>query len=163
MKAFLESAIEVIAVVLLFTLFTKISSGTARLLNVFNVLVFYFGYKRGEVQGAVMGTVCGLIQDSFSIGVFGISGISKTLMGYATGFISKRINVTTFSRRFVFMLFMFSGEMIVWIGIYSFVIADKIHTSNGLFFIQPLSTALVALLLFPLFRKLEKAVTHRSQ
>jgi rod shape-determining protein MreD len=163
LKAFLEAAIEIIAVVFLFSLFTKISDEAARILNVFNVLVFYFGYKRGEVQGAVMGTVCGLIQDSFSVGVFGISGISKTLMGYATGFISKRINVTTFSRRFMFMLFMFSGEMIVWIVIYSFVISDKIHTSNGLFFFQPLSTTLVALLLFPLFRKLEKVVSHRSQ
>lgn len=163
MKEFAESAIEVIAIVLLFTLATKISDQAARLFNVFNVLVFYAGYKKGEVQGALMGTICGLIQDSFSIGVFGISGISKTLMGYTVGFIARRINVTTFGRRLLFMLIMYSAEMLVWIGIYSFVIAEKFYTGRGLLFMQPLSTALIAMLLIPLFLKLEKALSRQSQ
>lgn len=159
----MESAIEVIAVVLLFTLVMKISHEAARLLNVFNVLVFYAGYKKGEVPGAVMGTVCGLIQDSFSIGVFGISGISKTLMGYATGFISKKINVASFGRRLLFMLIMFSAEMVVWIGIYSFVISEKVYTAHGLFFVQPFCSTLLALFLFPLLSKLEKLLSRQSQ
>jgi rod shape-determining protein MreD len=163
LKAFLEAAIEIFAVVFLFTLLTKISDEAARFLNAFNVLVFYFGYKKGEVQGAVMGTVCGLIQDSFSLGVFGVSGISKTLMGYATGFVSKRINVTSFSRRFLFMLFMFSAEMIVWIGIYSFVMTEKLYTAGGLFFAQPLGTTLMALVLFPLFARLESLLSHQNR
>jgi len=163
LKDFLESAIEIIAVLLIFSLLTKLSKEAARLFNLFNVLVFYMGYKKGEVRGAVMGTVCGLIQDSLSLGVFGVSGISKTLMGYVTGFVSKRINVTTFGRRFLFMLFMFSAEMIVWIGIYSFVMSEKLYTAKGLILLQPLSTTLIALLLFPLFAKLEKLLSRQSR
>jgi rod shape-determining protein MreD len=160
-RDFFESAIELLAVVVLFSLLTKISSEVSRFLNVFNVLVFYFGYKRGEIQGAVMGTVCGLIQDSFSLGIFGLSGISKTLLGYGAGFISKRVNVSNFSRRLVLMLILFSAEMMIWLGLYSLILSEKLYTAKGLFFLQPVGTALLAFLLFPLFEKLEQSVSRQ--
>ena len=48
--------------------------------NAFSVVVLYFSVRRGEVFGAVLGTLCGLTQDAFSLGVFGVSGLTKTLL-----------------------------------------------------------------------------------
>ena len=36
------------------------------------------------------GTMCGLVQDTFSLGVFGVAGLTKTLLGFWTGYISRQ-------------------------------------------------------------------------
>ena len=123
------------------------------ILNAFTIIVLHFSTGRGELFGAILGTVCGLVQDSFSFGVFGVSGLSKTLMGFAAGFISRKLNVVPFFRHFVFLFLTSAGELAVWIFLYTLIFGDRIVTNNALIFFQPLSTALVGSLLFIITRK----------
>jgi len=120
--------------------------------NAFSVVVLYFSIRRGEVFGALLGTMCGLAQDAFSIGVFGVAGLTKTLLGFWTGFISRRIDVVPFTRNALFMLVMSVVEMILWVLLTALVRLKSVNLEGGLIFLQPVVTAAVGGSLFALER-----------
>ena len=103
MRQLFEIAIAIIIALVLFAAFSYISVYLIQAINVFSLVVIYYAASKGEIHGACLGSVCGLIQDSFSLGVFGVAGIAKTIMGFAAGFVAKRINVLPASRNFVWM------------------------------------------------------------
>ncbi len=158
LRHFLKISIPTIFAIVLFSVLTKISPVFALVLNVFNLLVLYFALEEGEIYGAVMGSVFGLIQDSFSIGVFGIAGFSKTIMGFLAGYISRRINVVPFVRKAVFTFIMLVLEVFLWMFLYSFAISEEFYTAKGWLFIQPACTTVLAFIVFPLFKKLNKVL-----
>jgi rod shape-determining protein MreD len=96
--------------------------------------------------------MCGLVQDAFSLGVFGVAGMTKTLLGFWTGFVSRRIDVAPFSRNALFMLVMSVLEMILWLLLTAIVRPRSINLQGGLVFLQPVVTALLGSLLFALER-----------
>jgi rod shape-determining protein MreD len=122
-------------------------------LNAFSVIVLVFSIRRGEVFGAVLGTMCGLVQDAFSLGVFGVAGMTKTLLGFWTGFISRRIDVSGFGRSTLFMLVMAVLEMLAWLLLTALVRFRSIDLQGGLIFLQPVVTAALGSLLFVLERR----------
>jgi rod shape-determining protein MreD len=154
LRHFFKISITTIFALVLFSVLTKITPEFSLVLNVFNLLVLYFALEEGEIYGAVMGSVAGLIQDSFSIGVFGIAGISKTIMGFLAGYISRRINVVPFVRRTVFIFVMLMSEVLLWMFLYSFVISEEFYTAKGWLFLQPVCTTVLAFIVFPIFKKL---------
>ncbi len=158
LRHFLKISITTIFAVVLFSVLTKISPVFALVLNVFNLLVLYYAFEEGEIYGAVMGSVFGLIQDSFSIGVFGIAGFSKTIMGFLAGYISRRINVVPFVRRAVFIFIMLVLEVFLWMFLYSFAIHEEFYTAKGWLFMQPVFTTVLAFIVFPLLKKLNKVL-----
>ena len=133
----------------------KISSSLVMLINALSIVVIYFAVKRGEIHGAVTGMICGLIQDSFSIGVFGVAGISKTLLGYTAGYIARKIDVQTYTRNLIFCAVLLASELLVWMIIYFFIFGSAVYTQNGLLFLQPLCSSLFASFLFPLTNRLK--------
>ncbi len=154
LRHFFKISLTTIFALVLFSVLTKITPEFSLVLNVFNLLVLYFALEEGEIYGAVMGSVAGLIQDSFSIGVFGIAGISKTIMGFLAGYISRRINVVPFIRRTVFIFVMLMSEVLLWMFLYSFVISEEFYTAKGWLFLQPVCTTALAFIVFPIFKKL---------
>jgi rod shape-determining protein MreD len=129
--------------------------------NAFSVVVLYFSIRRGEVFGAGLGTMCGLVQDAFSLGVFGVAGLTKTLLGFWTGFVSRRIDVAPFTRNALFMLVMSVLEMILWLLLTALVRPRSINLQGGLIFLQPVVTALLGSLLFA-FEKWTRARRARG-
>lgn len=121
--------------------------------NAFSVVVLYFSVRRGEVFGAVLGTLCGLTQDAFSLGVFGVSGLTKTLLGFWTGFISRRIDVSALGRNALFMLVMSMFEMALWVLITAVVRLATVNWHGGLILLQPAVTAALGSLLFAVERR----------
>lgn len=120
--------------------------------NAFSVVVLYFSIRRGEIFGALLGTMCGLVQDAFSLGVFGVGGLTKTLLGFWTGYISRRIDITPFARNALFMLVMSVIEMVLWVLITALVRLKPVNLQGGLVFIQPVVTAVFGSSLFALER-----------
>lgn len=123
------------------TILERFVPASVHVVNVLSLVVFYFAMRKGEVFCAVLGMICGLVQDSFSIGVFGLSGIAKTLSGFAAGFIAGRINIVSFRRNFLFIFFLTTMELVIWALLYQFLLAESIPTGGGLVFLQPLGTA----------------------
>ena len=108
MKDYIWMALSVLAAFVLYTLLAKISVFFLFLINLFSLIVIYFALEKGEVYGACLGAFCGLLQDSFSLGVFGIAGIAKTIMGFSAGYFSGKINVTPIRRKFAFVFLLIS-------------------------------------------------------
>lgn len=160
MRDFLETSLGIIFAVALFSLLSHISIYSIQAINVFSLLVIYMSSTRNEVYGACLGAVCGLIQDSFSLGVFGVAGIAKTIMGYLAGFVSKRIDVSSFWRRFLFIFALITIELMFWAFLYSFIYSKALNTGKGVIFLKPLITALIGSTLFPQIRKAIKAISR---
>lgn len=162
MRDLLESFLGIILALALFSLFSSISVYLIQAVNVFSLVVIYLSSTRDEVYGACLGTACGLIQDSFSLGVFGVAGIAKTIMGFLAGFVSKRIDVSSPSRSFLFIFVLITIELIFWAFLYSFIYSKTLNTGKGVIFLQPLISALIGSLLFPQIRKATQAISrHR--
>ncbi len=159
MKNFLWIVLSVIAAFILTTLVAKISLSLFHLFNFFSLVVLYFAIEEGEIYGACLGAFCGLIQDSFSLGVFGVSGIAKTVMGYLAGYFSRKINVVPFRRNFVFNFILIFVEFVIWAGLSAFIFSERIYSGNKLMFFQPLSTAVLGSLIYHYLRKLKKQET----
>lgn len=153
-KNILHAAAGAAAAFILYAFMAKISFALPVLLNVFSIIVVYFAISRGEIYGAVMGAVCGLLQDSFTLGIFGLYGISKTIMGYLAGFTAKRILVTPRFRLFFLMWILFSLELGFWILLYSLIFAQPLNIYGGLIFFNPLLSAIMGSQFFPVFQKI---------
>ncbi len=153
MKDFVKVSLGIIIAFLFYTILNKISPSLVLLFNVFSLVVIYFAVEKNEIFGACVGAFCGLIQDSFSLGVFGVAGLAKTIAGFTAGYIAKKIDVHPPLRSFVFIFLLISFEFILWALLYSFVFSGSINTGRGLIFFQPLSTAMVGSVLFFFLRK----------
>lgn len=144
------------AAFLFYTAFSRVFPPVLLLFNVFSLVFLYFAVEKGEVYGSCLGAVCGLIQDFFSAGVFGVAGLAKTITGYLAGYLSKKIDVQPFLRNFLFIMVMISFELLVWLLLYSFIIGKKISPGGRLIILQPLATALMGSVLFFMFKKLRR-------
>ncbi len=155
MRHFIEGLIGIVLAVVLHAVLGKLSPSLLVVFNVFSWVVLYFGLTRHEVFGAVMGTVCGLLQDSFSLGVFGVGGLTKTLLGFGAGYISRKINVTPTTRTFIFVLALAAVELLLWKSLVLFLFGERFSVSAGLVFLQPLFTALFVTVSFQVQRRTE--------
>lgn len=153
MKNLFEAVVAVILAVVLETVLGKISAPLLFLFNAFSWVVLYFSLTRHEVFGAVMGTVCGLLQDSFSLGIFGVAGLTKTLLGFTAGFVSRKINVIPVTRNFVFLLIVSFIELALWKFLVFFLFGERLALGSGLVLLQPLTTAFIVTLAFQIARR----------
>jgi rod shape-determining protein MreD len=155
MRHVIQGFFGIVLAVVLHTILGKVSPNLLTLLNVFSWVVLYFSLTRHEVFGALMGTACGLIQDSLSLGVFGVGGLTKTLLGFGAGFISRKINITPVFRTFVFALIMAALELSLWKSLVLFLFGERFSTARGIVFLQPLFTALLVTVSFHVNKRAE--------
>jgi rod shape-determining protein MreD len=156
MKDFLRVTIGIVAAFLFYTIFSRISPVFLLIFNVFSLVVIYFSVEKGEIFGSCLGAACGLLQDYFSFGVYGVAGLAKTISGYLAGYISKKIDVQPPIRNFFFLLILLSFELLLWALLFSFIIPETLNTGGGLILLQPLITAFLGIILFFLLRKMKK-------
>jgi rod shape-determining protein MreD len=155
LKDILAASAITLAAFLLYSLSGRAYPPLVLVFNAFSIVVILFGVWKGEVFGAVLGTVCGLLQDSFSLGVFGVAGLSKTLLGYLAGFVSRKMQIGPSFRTFVFVFACSASELAVWAFLYAFVFSRKMASGNALILFQPLATAVLGSALFALARRLK--------
>jgi rod shape-determining protein MreD len=157
MKDFVKVSVGIIIALLLYTVLNKISPSLILLFNVLSLVVIYFAVEKNEIFGACLGAFCGLIEDSFSLGVFGVAGLAKTLAGFTAGYIAKKVDIRPLFRSFIFIFLLVSLEFILWALLYSFIFSESINTGRGLVFFRPLGTALLGSLLFSFLRRFERS------
>jgi len=153
MKDALRAFLATMAAVLIYSLAGAAGPFLLIVLNAFSVVVLYFSVRRGEVFGAFLGTLCGLVQDSFSLGVFGVAGLTKTLLGFWAGYISRRIDVAPFLRNALFMFVMSVVEVLLWVLVTAVVRVESLNFHGGLVILQPLVTAVLVSSVFVLERR----------
>ena len=152
-KDLLRAFLGTLAAVLVYSIAGAGAPALLIVFNAFSVIVLCFSIRRGEVFGALLGTMCGLVQDTFSLGVFGVAGLTKTLLGFWTGYVSRRIDVAPFTRTALFMLVMSVLEMALWVLITAVVRLESVNLHGGLILLQPLVTAVLGSSLFAVERR----------
>ena len=156
MKDLQEILIGVGAGFVIFIALEKIFPSIFGFFDVLALVVIYFALQKGEIWGSILGTSCGLLQDTFSLGVFGVGGLSKTIMGFLTGYFSKKMDLTTPLRNFIFILILLCVNFFLWILLYSFIFSHSLDTRGGIIFLQPLCTALFGNIVFTLIKKFKR-------
>jgi rod shape-determining protein MreD len=123
--------------------------------NAFSLVVVTFSVGKGEIFGAFLGAICGLIQDSFSLGIFGVAGLTKTLLGFWTGYVSRRMDVVPFFRNAGFLLVLSTLELLLWVLLNAFILKVQVDARRGLILLQPLVTALLGSLILTVARRIQ--------
>lgn len=153
-KDVLRAFLGALAAVLVYSLAGASGPRLLIVFNAFSVVVLFFSVRRGELFGALLGTLCGLAQDTYAMGVFGVAGLTKTLLGFWTGFISRRVDVASFARSALFLLVMSVLEMVLWVVITAVVRLETVNWHGGLVLLQPVVTAVAAGLLVAVERRI---------
>ncbi|OGD26652.1 MAG: rod shape-determining protein MreD [Candidatus Aminicenantes bacterium RBG_13_63_10] len=152
MRDFLRGAGGLAAALVLHMILSRTAADFTPLLHVFLLAVLFGAMARGELFGAVMGSCCGLAADSLSLGVFGISGFSMTVVGYLAGATARRINVLPFFRNAVFLFVMTGLEFVLWSLWAGLTVGRLLDRMRGLILLRPMVTALAGAAVFAAFR-----------
>jgi rod shape-determining protein MreD len=150
-----KAALAAAAAFVFYSLLGSLRPSVLFVFNAFSVVVMVFSIGRGEVFGAFLGAACGLVQDSFSIGIFGVAGLTKTLLGFWTGFVSRRIDVVSASRNALFLFVMSSLELLLWVLLKALVLREPVDFRQGLLVLQPFITALLGTLILKISRRVQ--------
>lgn len=137
--------------------------------NIMLILVFSFGFIRGSFDGMCIGFACGLLLDLFFGETIGFSALIYTLLGYGIGVLGQ-----LYYTDFVDMplLLCLISDLFYHIGIFIFAFVINGQYDFGTYFVniiipELLYTALMTLLLYPVFRKadalIEKWETRRTR
>jgi rod shape-determining protein MreD len=137
----------------LYTILGRVASSSTQMLSIFTLTVVYFGMAKGELVGALTGTSSGLIVDAFSLGVFGVSGLTLTVTGYLAGLVARRINLLSFLKTFVFLVAMTLVESLLWLGLVTLILSQKAGRWQDILLVRPLVTAGVGAVVFSWIRR----------
>jgi rod shape-determining protein MreD len=155
MTILLRGSLTVLGVFLVFTVLHGLAVPLVVLVNVFTIAVILFGVIEGEIPGAVFGMVCGLIVDSFSLGVFGLAGVANTVAGYLAGVISRKIDVVRPARLCLFVGLMAALDLGLWAGLSAVFFSEGFPWTGGWLLAQPFVSALLGTAAFLVYRRLK--------
>jgi rod shape-determining protein MreD len=125
------------------------------------VVVVYFALTSGPVTGLLTGTFAGLIQDALSIGVIGIGGLAKTIVGFLAGIVGTQFIVAQAPSRFVVFFTATVVHAVVFMGLYEVLGLRDFGTPYGAVLEQALGNAVVGVVAFQLAELLPGAVERR--
>jgi len=150
----IHGGLGVVAAFIVYTVLSQISVSLLICINVFTMMVILFALIKGETAGAIMGMACGLVIDSFSLGIFGLSGIANTVTGFTAGYVSRKLNVLPPGRLFVFIGLMGALDLGLWMLMASVFFAEGFPWGGAFLLAQPLFTAVLGTLVFWLYRRI---------
>lgn len=82
------------------------------------VVVVYVALTGGSVAGMLAGSLAGLTQDALSIGVIGVGGLSKSIVGFVVGAIGQQFIVTAALPRLAVFLGSTVAHAAIFMGFY---------------------------------------------
>lgn len=148
----LVSPIIVSLAIILQILWRTIPHYYGDLFNFFSIAVILLALRHGEGVGAFSGSVAGLIQDSLTLHIFGLAGLTKTGLGFAVGLAYRKLNLTPFINLFLFIFVASLLELLIWAGLVNLIFNFNPPIKFGAFWFQPLMTTLIAGFIFRLIK-----------
>lgn len=145
-----------LSVIIAFILQTQLIPVLGLKLNLFLLIVLYYGFLKGPLMGIVVGLAVGLLQDVFSIGILGVSPASFVICGLLAG-ICRKVFLLRYWIIRVSLVFVLS---VIYILIYSSLV--NFIFQNGVILIlkenllaESLTNTIVAGILFWIFDRYE--------
>jgi rod shape-determining protein MreD len=125
------------------------------------VVVVFNALLSGRVSGLLAGSFAGLVQDALSGGVIGMAGLSKTIVGFATGIVGTQFIVAHSASRFVVFFLATILNAAVFMGLYQGLGLREFGTPVAAVLAQGVGNAVVGVLLFKVVELLPGAVERR--
>lgn len=144
MRAWAETLMALVVAVLLQIFWRSTPSYLNDLINFLSVGVIYIAASRGEGVGAVVGSLAGLIQDSLTLRVLGLAGLTKTCLGFLVGLAFRKLNLQPFARKLLLLTLAAFLEIIIWSGLAFLIFAMHPPVWSGVFWFQPFTSGLIA-------------------
>jgi rod shape-determining protein MreD len=149
----------VVAMALQTTLMRFLSGTTA--VDLVLVVVVYVALLFGPVTGLLTGTFAGLIQDALSIGVIGIGGLAKTIVGFLAGVVGTQFIVSQAPSRFVVFFAATVLHAVIFMGLYELLGLRDFGTPYARVLGQAFTNAVVGTVAFQVAELLPGAVERR--
>ena len=149
----------VIAMALQTTLMRFLSGTTA--VDLVLVVVVYVALLFGPVTGLLTGSFAGLIQDALSIGVIGIGGLAKTIVGFVVGLVGTQFIVSQAPSRFVVFFAATVLHSVIFMGLYELLGLRDFGTPYARVLGQAFTNAVVGTVAFQVAEVLPGAVERR--
>ncbi len=157
MRGVIHGALTLLGAVLVHALVGPGLASSVFGFKVFPLAVILFGMVKGDLAGALMGTAAGIVADAFSLGVFGANGVVLTAVGFLAGWISRRINVVSPARSFLFIGLLSALELTLRVSLATAVLGESAPWNQGRLLFQPPVMGLAGAAAFALFRRIRKA------
>lgn len=128
------------------------------------VAVVYAALLFGPVTGMLAGTFAGLVQDALStggIGVIGIGGLAKTIVGFLSGIVGTQFIVAHSLPRFVVFFAATVLHQALFIGLYVLLDIRHFDAPYGAVARQAVGNAIVGIVAFQIVEFLPGAVERR--
>ena len=114
----LRAALGLAVVLGLQALFGRLAPSAHVFGDMMLVPVAWYGIRRSQRSAMVVGCVGGLLQDAwFQVGVFGLNGFKKTLLGWALGGIGTRLDLNSFPGRWTTGALLSVGDQLLELGL----------------------------------------------
>jgi rod shape-determining protein MreD len=149
----------VVALALQTTLMRFLSGTTA--VDLVLVVVVYVALLFGPVPGLLTGSFAGLIQDALSIGVIGIGGLAKTIVGFLAGVVGTQFIVSQAPSRFVVFFAATVLHAVIFMGLYELLGLRDFGTPYARVLGQAFTNAVVGTVAFQVAELLPGAVERR--
>jgi rod shape-determining protein MreD len=144
MRQAIHGGSAILAAFLAASLLRPLTAAVPAAVDIFTLAVLLFALVKGETAGAVLGAVSGLVVDGFSLGVFGVAGVSLTAAGFLTGYVSRKLNVQPWPRTLALFMAMASFQLALWIGLTTLIGGEGVPWNGGFIFLRPALTAALA-------------------
>jgi rod shape-determining protein MreD len=125
------------------------------------VVVVYAALLAGPATGLLTGTVAGLIQDALSIGVIGIGGLSKTIVGFLAGVVGTQFIVSQAPSRFVVFFAATLLHAVIFMGLYELLGLRDFGIPYAKVLEQAFANAVIGIVAFEAAELLPGAVERR--
>ena len=153
-------AVATVIAIALQTTLTRFLTGTV-VVDLVLVVVVYAALLWGPAAGLLTGTFAGLIQDALSIGVIGIGGLAKTIVGFLAGVIGTQFIVSQAPSRFVVFFAATVLNAVIFMGLYELLGLRDFGTPYGKVLEQAFANAVVGTVAFQAAELLPGAVERR--
>jgi rod shape-determining protein MreD len=153
--------LAVVAALALQTTLARFLVRGAAAIDLVLVVVVYVALTFGPTTGLLTGTFAGLVQDALSIGVIGIGGLAKTIVGFLAGIIGTQFIVANSVPRFVVFFGATALHAAVFMGLYALLDLRHFGTPYAAVAGQATANAVVGVVAFRLVELLPGAVERR--
>ena len=153
-------AIATVVALVAQTTLARFVSGTIAV-DLVLVVVVYAALLAGPVTGLLTGTFAGLLQDALSIGVIGIGGLAKTIVGFLAGVIGTQFIVSQAPSRFVVFFAATVLHAVIFMGLHQLLGLRDFGAPYGRVLEQAFANAVVGTVAFQAAELLPGAVERR--
>ena len=157
----LHVALAIVAALVLQTTLSPILDRAGIKIDLGLVVVVFVGLMTGPPAGLLTGSATGLAQDALASGIVGVSGLSKTLVGFVAGVLGTTFVVARPVPRFVVFFGASLVDAGIFLGLHAIFDARVAPPAYAAILVRAITSATVGVTAFQLMESWPRFVERR--